>query len=151
MRKFDRNYAKEVIERLRRLQPGVQPKWGVLKSDELVPHLIGTMRYSMGDLEEQHFMGNWITLKVVGPLLMNGILPMPKGVQFKDSKGKPQPALSAPGNLDDLEAEIERYIAGSEAGSLDTARHGVFGDLDADGWAKMHVVHFNHHLKQFGL
>lgn len=151
MKKFDRIYAKEVIERLRRLRPDVQPRWGVMKPDELVPHLIGTMRFSMGDLGEQYFMGNWVTVNVVGPLLMNGILPMPKGVKFKDAKGTPQPGLSAPGDIDDLEVEIERYIAGNEAGSINTARHGVFGDLGVDGWAKMHVVHFNHHLKQFGL
>ena len=93
MRKFDRTYGKEVIERLRRLQPDAHPKWGVMKSEELVPHLIGTMRFSMGDLGEQHFMGNWVTVNVVGPLLLNGILPMPKGVKFKDSEGKSQPAL----------------------------------------------------------
>lgn len=151
MPKLDRTFAKEAVERLGKLQPDAKPKWGELGPDEMIRHLIGTMNYSMGKQGEQHFNGNWFFVNVVGPLAVNGILPLPKNVKFKTSEGVTAPALTDEGDLDTLAAAIEEFIAADEAGTLKTPRHAFFGDIGPEGWSKLHVIHFKHHFKQYGL
>ncbi len=46
---------------------------------------------------------------------------------------------------------MEEYLAAVETGELRPAPHTLFGDIGIDGWARLHVRHFEHHLKQFGL
>lgn len=151
MQKFDSAFAADVIERLGRLEPDAKPAWGRMKAEELIPHLLGTMQFSVGEGPNIPYGGNWVTENIVGPLLLNGILPMPKNVKFKDEEGEAAPALSSPGTLEDLKASMDEYISKAGGGGLATSWHTVFGDIGANGWAKMHVVHFRHHLKQFGI
>lgn len=151
MPKLDRAFAKELVERFGKIPPDAKPKWGKMAPDELVRHLVGTMNYSMGKQEEQHFNGNWFFVNVVGPLAVNGVLPLPKNVVFKKASGEAAPALTDEGDLETLAEAIEEFISQEESGELKTPRHAFFGDIGPEGWSKLHVVHFKHHLKQFGV
>jgi hypothetical protein len=56
-----------------------------------------------------------------------------------------------PGNSQMLLNAMEMYLKGLEAGTIKAAPHPGFGDIGAEGWGKMHVVHTDHHLRQFGV
>ena len=147
IREFDRDYAEDIIRRLKALPPDRKPKWGRMAATDLVPHLTQTMLYSMGRRGKRPFVGNWITLHIVGPLVLNGWVPMLKNVQLG-----PAAAPDATGyTLETLQAALDDYMAAVETGALHPEPHPLFGDIGVDGWAKMHSRHFAHHFKQFDL
>ena len=149
MRTFDHDYVNEVIGRLGRLKPDAKPRWGAMSRDQMIGHLVFWVRYSMGKGPEYPFVGTWFSERVVAPLLLNGWLPIPRNLKgIQSDPPLPEPA---PGDTETLHAVLETYLGQVQSGDLDTRLHPAFGDIGVDGWAKMHVVHFEHHLKQFGV
>lgn len=147
VRDFDRDYADEIIRRLRALTPDRKPKWGKMSASDLVPHLTVSMLYSMGRRGERPFIGNWFTKKLIAPIVLNGWVPMVKNVQL----GPAAPPDTTGFTLEDLQAVLNEYMLAVETGALQTAPHQVFGDIGIDGWARMHSLHFAHHFSQFDL
>lgn len=148
MRVLDHDYADELVERLRAIPSDAKPAWGRLTKDGLVSHLAGTLRYSMGKMGPLPVQGGWVAQKVLAPLFVNGILRMPKNVQAP----RPPAGSEAERPLDDLEtlqALLEEYLQLVQAGELEPPPHPFFGPIGVDGWAKLHVAHFDHHLRQF--
>ncbi|MBI4558851.1 MAG: DUF1569 domain-containing protein, partial [Candidatus Hydrogenedentes bacterium] len=41
------------------------------------------------------------------------------------------------------------YLAAVATGDMQPEPHPYFGDIGIDGWSKLHVRHFEHHLRQF--
>lgn len=148
MRDFDRDFADEIVERLATLPAGRVPRWGVMRAEELVPHLTHSMLWSMGRREAPAFKGNWVTTRLVGPMVMRGWLPILKNVRIPVREG-----TDGGGNdtLQDLKAVLAAYLSDVECGALRPSKHPLFGDIGVDGWARMHVQHFEHHFKQFDL
>jgi hypothetical protein len=119
-----------------------------MRAEELVPHLTHSMLWSMGRREAPEFIGNWVTTHIVGPLVVRGWLPILKNVRIPI-----RPGTNGDGRdtLDDLKIVVSDYLAAVETGSLQPATHPLFGDIGIDGWARLHVQHFEHHFKQFDL
>ncbi len=152
MKGMDSAFIEDTIQRLRKLEPDRTPAWGKLTAAELVPHLIGVIHHSMGDLPPLKFTGNWFTSTILPHIVYTGMVPPPRNLKVKSTAGEELPALSSPGNLDTLRETMDRFVKGVETGSLkNTAVHPLFGDVGPQGWAKIHVVHFRHHFKQFGV
>jgi hypothetical protein len=148
VRAFDHDFVDEVVARLEKIPADAKPLWGTLNRDRLVAHLIGVVRYSMGRLGTMPDAGNWFTKRVLAPLVMNGIVPIKKNVKLRGAARPPQTAT--PEDLETLHALLEEYLQLVQADELTPPPHPFFGDIGVDGWAKMHVAHFKHHLKQFG-
>jgi hypothetical protein len=151
MRSFDHDYAGEVIERMRALERDTRPRWGRLSPAAMVRHLADSIRFSMGKRGKMPFKGNWYTRRILGPLIMNAIVRMPKNVKLDTPMAKPEELSAVEGEIETLQAVIEEYLDAVQAGELSPEPHMVFGDIGVDGWAKLHVVHFEHHLRQFGV
>lgn len=151
MPKLDRAIAKDAIERLRRLKPDAKPKWGTMNGERLIRHLLWAINYSMGKHGQMHYTGNWVFENIIGPLAVNGLLPLPKNVKFRTAEGKVDTDISEEGNIKDLAEAIEEFIEKEETGTLKVPKHAAFGDIGPEGWSKLHVVHLKHHLKQFGV
>jgi hypothetical protein len=148
IREFDRDFADEVIERLALLPPDRIPRWGVMKAGQLVPHLAHSMLWCMGQREAPPFVGNWLTRTIVGPLVVCGWIPIRHNVQIPIPQGT---AGDGSESLDDLDQIVKDYLDAVETGGLEPAPHPLFGDLGVDEWARLHVLHFEHHFKQFDL
>ena len=151
MNGIDQGFVANSAERLRALPPDRKPKWGKLTAPELVPHLIGAFKSSMGELPPTKFIGNWFTTTVLPPIVYTGWLMPPKNIKLLNEKGEAIPALSVPGSIEDLAAVMEEFIRGRDSGTLKTTAHPLFGDVGPEGWGKVHVVHMRHHFKQFGI
>ena len=146
MRNFDHDYVADVVRRLGRLKPDARPKWGKLAAPGMIQHLGDSVRFSMGRAGEVPNVSNWFTRTIVAPLILNGIVRIPKNIKA--------PELSKRSSYDDVEslhALLEEYLGLVQAGEFVPARQPVFGDIGIDGWAKLHLVHFEHHLRQFGV
>ncbi len=150
MRLFDHDFAADVIARLRALEPDAKPAWGTLTPERMVSHLALSVRYSLGQAGVFPDKSNWLLRNVVCPLLLHGMLPMPKNVKLTAPVGVP-PDLPMSDDLETLHALLEEYLDLVQADELAPPRHAFFGDIGVDGWARLHVIHFEHHLRQFGL
>ena len=151
MKGIDQEFVASSAGRLRALPADRKPKWGKLTAPELVPHLIGAFKSSMGEVSSGKFIGNWFTTTILPPIVYTGWLMPPKNLTLKSDQGEPLPAISIPGTIDDLVSVMEEFIRARDNGSLNTSRHPVFGDIGPVGWGKVHVVHMRHHFKQFGI
>ena len=146
MRLFDDEFAEEIFQRLANLKSDTKPVWGKLTPCCMVHHLEITINYSIGKGKPVQFMGNILSRLVVTPLILHGLLKIPRNL--------PSPFISDDDDdgelrFDKLQLAVCYYLDLVKAGELETQQHPAFGDIGADGWARIHVLHFDHHLKQF--
>ena len=145
MRHFDHDYVAGVIQRLGAIKPEAKPAWGKLTRPELIQHFGDSVRYSMGRAGTVRDQSNWIMRTIVAPLILNGIIRIPKNVKAPAHSMRP-----ARDDLETLHAVLDEYLGLVQAGEFEPPLHPLFGDIGVDGWAKMHLVHFEHHFRQFG-
>lgn len=149
MRSLDHDLIPELMARLRAIPEDAAPRWGKMSRTEMIAHLVNVVRYSMGRAGAQPVRGSWIVRHVAGPLILRGVLPIPRNVRVQ----RRAPTTFPPHAHDDLEtlqALLEEYLQLVQADELSCPPHPLFGDLGVDGWARFHLVHFEHHLRQFG-
>lgn len=147
MRSFDHDYVDEVIARLEKIPADAKPAWGTMDKTRLIGHLILVVRFSMGRFGKAPDQSTWVTRNVLRPLLMLGIVRIPKNVKVKGASRQPDGIV----DLETLHAVLEEYLQLVQADELVPPPHPMFGELGVDGWAWMHYRHFEHHLKQFGV
>lgn len=147
MAHLDNDYVERLIQRLESIPEDGKPQWGQLRKDSLIEHLIWAVRHSMSKSQKVRFMGNWFTVNIIGPIYLRGLMPTPKNLQFKGS----QTALSEAGDLETLHALLEEYLNLVQADEIQPGIHPLFGDIGVDGWDRLHLTHFEHHCKQFGV
>ncbi|MBN2308388.1 MAG: DUF1569 domain-containing protein [Candidatus Hydrogenedentes bacterium] len=151
MHTFDHDYAFEVIERLHGLRPDARPAWGALTPAAMARHLGDTVLFSMGRRGSRPRTGNWFMRAVAGPLLMHGLLRMPKNLESPIGPVAFDGLSAYEGEVETLSAVIEDYLGLVQSGDLEPEPHPVFGAIGVDGWGRLHVIHFEHHLGQFGV
>jgi hypothetical protein len=150
MRHFDHDYVNHAMSRLKLIPPDAKPAWGKMNRDQLYGHLIMVMRRCMGRGPDVPDKSTWLTRNVLGPLIINGFVKIPKNVRIPRPKGQTAP-IEHSGDLETLHAVFEEYLSAVETGKLDPPHHPFFGRIGVDGWSKFHVQHIGHHLRQFGV
>jgi hypothetical protein len=148
---FDADYTREVIKRLERISPEAVPQWGQLRRDTLIEHLIWAIMHSLGRSKKVPYFGNWFTVNVVAPLVLRGWVPIVKNLHLPNGLVKQGIAAREPGDLAVLRGLMEEYINLVQADELQPGTHPFFGNIGVDGWDCIHVQHFEHHLRQFGV
>ena len=151
MEHLDTDYVERLVARLERIAPDAVPRWGVLRRDTLMEHLVWVVRHSMGRSTQMPFSGNWLSVHLLGPLFLRGLIPIPKNLKVPRRLAKQGVTLREPGDLDTLRRLLEEYLNLVQADELHPAPHPFFGDVGVDGWDQIHVRHFEHHLLQFGV
>ncbi len=149
MRHLDADFVEEIIERLGKIPEDGVPAWGELRRDSLMEHLIWAVRHSMGRSGQMPFIGNWFSTHILRRLYLGGLMPTPKNLRFPGHFAAQGITLREHGDLETLHALLEEYLNLVQADELIPAPHPFFGDLGVDGWDRMHVRHFGHHLRQF--
>lgn len=118
----------------------------------MLRHLRATLELSLGELAAPLLVPRWIGTPV-GWLFTTVVTRWPRG---RGSRRPPIPALCPPAEapLDEererLLASMGRFVARLRAEPRARARHPIFGDLTLARWARVHALHFAHHLRQFG-
>ena len=147
MRAFDRAFVDDTRAALATLEEDQVPEWGQMRPPQLFAHLKTAVAYSLGKEEETPSEGGFLGRHIVGPLLLNEILPMPKNVKAPKMYDAAMPSAT----LDEFMEELEAFLGAYESNTLPDIAHPYFGAFGAEGWAKLHVLHVKHHSKQFGL
>lgn len=149
MKDFDHDYVEDLLERLKSIKLDARPAWGSLTRDGVIAHFTDTIRYSMGRLGDLTDGSNWLSRSILKFLILNRIVSIPKNVKAPPYENNP--AFARGGDLETLHAVLDEYLNLVQAGELEPKPHPFFGELGVDGWARMHVLHFEHHFRQFGV
>jgi hypothetical protein len=149
MQALDHDYVNNLVDRLAQIGASAQPAWGRMTRDEMVTHLVRVVQYSMGKGPEFADHSTWFSRNVSAPLLLHGIISIPKNLPLPKPRAGEKPGAH-PEDLETLHAVLENYLSLVQAGELNPPPHPFLGNIGVDGWARLHVLHFEHHLKQFG-
>jgi hypothetical protein len=141
-------YSKEVIERIHRLNPSSEARWGKMRVDQMLAHLNAFFNTALGEVKQnREFLGyifGWIAKrKALGDEPFTKDLPTSKAFlakgeyDFNDEK-------------EHLIALIEHYTA-TKGKDVNKYPHTFFGHLTSMEWDKLIAKHLDHHLRQFGV
>ena len=146
VRAYDQAFVDEVMVELSALQPDQVPEWGSMRPPQMLAHLTTALRYSLGKEALSPPEGSLLIRKLLCPLLLSGLIRMPKNV----TKPKLYDAEAPEGTLETFREEATEFLSRLQDGTLDPPPHPALGDLGRVGWSKLHVVHIEHHVRQFG-
>lgn len=148
---LDSDYVDELIARLERIPPDAVPRWGELRRDTLIAHLVWMVRHSMGRSRRVPCYGTPLTRYLLRPLAVYGVLPVSKNRRLPEALTAQGITDQEPGDIELLHALLEEYLNLVQADELEPAPHPLFGPPGVDGWERLHLRHFEHHCRQFGV
>lgn len=147
MKAFDEAFVKTAAERLGALPPDQAPEWGSMRPPQVLAHLTTAVRYSLNKEaltpDEGGFLGHHIAKR----LIFSGLLKLPKGAKAPKFYENADPE----GSAETLTSEGLDFTRQHAEPGFAPPPHPFFGPLTADEWSKLHRIHFEHHLKQFGI
>jgi hypothetical protein len=146
MRAFDQSFVDDAMKEFEALAPDQEPEWGSMRPPQLFAHLTTAVRYGLGKEDPSPPEGSFFVRKIAAPLLISGIMKLPKNVK----KPKLYDAEAPEGSTELLRTELEENLVRLKDGTFNPPPHPALGDLGPAGWCKLHIIHFEHHLRQFG-
>lgn len=145
---YDKASNEAMIARINKLSADSQPLWGKMSVGQMLSHCQAPIDLAFGDLQMR---SNFI-LRLMGKIFKNKIL---NSSEFK--KNSPTaPDFIRKDNYDfettksDL---IRKFSKFAELGhqSIKSNKHPFFGEMSYEEWDKLHAMHLDHHLRQFGV
>lgn len=143
---FDNLVKEELIERINRLTPETERKWGKMNVAQMLAHLQMQIEVAYG------------TRIVKGNLLMKLMVPLFKKSLYNEKPWKSglptDKSFITTGESKDFETEKNKLLGLvekiSETAIRDTP-HPIFGKMTKEQWSNATWKHLDHHLKQFGV
>jgi Protein of unknown function (DUF1569) len=141
---------RSIAERIGKLTPQDRRRWGKMKVDEMVCHLIDSYAFALSEKETsvaatgpvRRKMEKWIALKCPTK--------WPKGIRTRPELEQGVGG-TPPSEFDQdrtrLLAIFERFC---EAPPNADHSHPTFGALSREEWMRWGWLHTDHHLRQFG-
>lgn len=142
--------ASSIVQRLQRLTPAAERRWGSMTAHQMLAHVAGAAEAAAG---KRPFAARRRASPMVARLLKAVFLYGPFRWPHSIKTGaNPAGAVLDPATF---EAERARTIAAVEAlaapsGAFGDA-HPMFGPMSPADWRRYGFVHTDHHLRQFGV
>ena len=136
---------REMAERLARLAPDAQARWGRMNSARMVAHLAQSFRSAMGELRvaPKHTPLRYSPLKE----LVIYWLPFPRDVPSAPELLALEPTEWA-ADVAQLQALMQRF--GAKDPTSVFPNHAAFGRMSGKQWGVLMYRHTDHHFRQFG-
>jgi hypothetical protein len=135
-----------IIARIDRVMSGAQPKWGRMNAEQMLAHLVESLRMAVGEMtpKSKRLPLRYFPLKQ----LILYVIPFPKG-----SPTAPELLPKESGTLDRGKSELARLlrVMAERAHETEWPEHPAFGKLTRDAWGVLTHKHLDHHLRQFGV
>lgn len=138
-----------VLDRLAKVRADAQPKWGTMSAHQMICHLSDSLRAA---LNEKYISPSTTLFKrtILKPLALWVPVPWPHGFKTRPEmdqrQGGTQPVHFA-SDLDELRILCERFC--THRGEF--AAHAMFGHMSRTERMRHTYLHFDHHLRQFGV
>ena len=137
---------REILERLRRIDPETPPMWGKMTADKIVCHLGDQLRLAYAEIPAEKPRGA-LRFWPINALIIR-VLPWPKGAPTPQESWTTAPKAWQE-DLRTLEALVEEFGRKPREGPWPD--HGLFGKMSGSLWGILSYRHFDHHLRQFGV
>ena len=137
-----------IISRINKLSPEAKAQWGKMTVDQMLSHCQAPLDFTFGNTPmKANFM-----MRLIGKMLKKKVF---GGNEFKkNSPTAPAFIRTEKYDFDQTKKElIQKIGVFSDKGkdAIKTTNHPFFGELTYDEWSKMHTMHLDHHLRQFGV
>lgn len=142
---FDPAAKQEIIERINRLKPATQRKWGKMDVAQMLTHCQMPLGVAIG---RHQLKGNFF-IKLVGPFFKEQLyndkpfrqnLPTDKSFKIADQR-----------NFEEERQKLLSMIHEFSEDTLSGHPHPFFGKLTPEQWSRGSWKHLDHHLQQFGV
>ena len=138
----------EILQRLAKVGPTSQPRWGAMSPHQMICHLSDSFRASLG---EKYISPSTSIFKRTLFKWMALWLPLswPQGIKTRpemDQQLGGTASAAFASDLDQLRNLFERFY--SSQGEF--APHAMFGQLSRNERMRHAYLHMDHHLRQFG-
>jgi hypothetical protein len=145
---------RELLERLHRLRPDRERRWGRMTAPQMVCHLTDAFRGLLGERATsaparrtphwQRRLVKWVALYLP--------LPWPHTIKTRpeadqEQGGTPPGAFAS--DVRELEQACERFMNARAPGAR--REHYMFSTMTDADWCRWGYLHMDHHLRQFGL
>lgn len=147
---FDAKEAQNYIDRINKLTPETQRKWGKMSVDQVLAHM--NVAYSFIFTPEKHkkpsFIAKFLLKNFVKPKIVNEkpykqSLPTSPVFIIADQRNFEDEKKKLIGNIQRVQQLGKEAFEGKENMN--------FGVMTAQEWNNMLAKHLNHHLEQFGV
>lgn len=135
----------EIAERLASLGPDSERRWGVMRHDQLLPHLVDGLRLALRGSDRE--AKGLFSTRPMRYLLIHRVKWPPGKAKAPDTAFQ-RVCEDWDADRDELLALIDRYLA-TPRDRLG-ASHPIFGAMSARDWDVLIYRHIDHHLRQFG-
>lgn len=146
---YEPSTAREVKERMARLQPESVRQWGKMTPAQALAHCSGAVEWAVGDTVGPKMFFGRVAGLLVKPMLLGDDKPM--------RRNSPTAKTLVISDERELESEklkltrlIERFATGGPE-RCTTNPHCFFGRMKPQEWAILMYKHLDHHLRQFGV
>lgn len=145
---FDSDTCDELLERLGRITPDAERRWGKMTPSQMMEHTARALEMGLGDKPmKQLLVGkllSWMFRKeFLGEQPFKPDRPTGKNFIIKDEPDFESTRVR-------LSGLITAFHNAGESG-LDGKIHGFFGPLTGKQWGETQYKHVDHHLRQFGI
>ena len=136
-----------VVDRISRLTPASQRRWGTLTAPRAVAHMADQLRIGLGEIPVRRARGplRFAPLR----FLFIHVLPWPKG----RAKGPRETFTNAPSEFAADLAELTNLVRRFSVKDVgeNWPLNPVFGHITGPDWGVLSYRHLDHHLRQFGV
>lgn len=145
---FQKEDVNEILDRVNKLSPSTQHKWGKMNVNQMLAHCSIAMETAIGSkyfpqLLMGKLIGRFFKSFAVGERPIKKNSPTNPGFIFVDTEGFEKEKLN-------LLNQINIFHSGGEA-KCTANPHSFFGKLTPAEWGVLQHKHLDHHLSQFGV
>ena len=138
-----------MLDRLAKVHAEAQPRWGTMSTHQMFCHLSDSLRAA---LNEKYISSSTTLFKrtILKPLALWVPIPWPHGFKTRPEMDQAQggtPPVEFTSDLDELRILYERFC--TQEGEF--APHAMFGQMSRAERMRHTYLHFDHHLRQFGV
>ena len=142
---FEPAVKQDIINRINRLTPATQRKWGSMDVGQMLAHCQKPLGVAVG---KHKLKANWL-VKLLAPLVKKQLyndkpfrrnLPTDKSFKITDQK-----------NFEKEKTELIQMINDFSEDTMSDEPHPFFGKLTKEEWSRGSWKHLDHHLQQFGV
>ena len=145
----------QIVDRLQKIQPDSQRRWGTMTVNEMLCHLADSFRVIIGEKAPSPVKEKLIPVPVPVPLMkwiaLDLPLPWPKGLKTTRAVDPHQDGTKPSDFAADM-CELKRLLDrfAHQPRDFEWRPHPLFGSLSDDHWLRWGYLHMDHHLRQFG-
>lgn len=145
---YDKTTTDGYIARINKLTPESKAQWGKMDAAQMLSHCQAPIDFAFGHIP---IKSNFI-MRLLGKMIKGKML---KSGEFKkNSPTAPAFIRNTPCDFEQSKKDlIDKINVFSDKGTaaIKTTKHPFFGEMTYDEWSKLHTMHLDHHLKQFGV